>query len=96
MSAHRVADIAPTLPAATPWMLAAVTALAARTVLVLWPHDSALPAAILTGVATYLVTVRISGALPRSDLEWLGRITDKLPAFFRRFADLTLGFISSH
>lgn len=78
------------------FLCAAATAVAARAVLVFWPHDTALFAAILAGVVTYLITVRLSGALPRSDLEWLGRITDKLPTVFRRFADMTLGLISTH
>lgn len=78
------------------FLCAVVTALAARLVLTLWPQEPALFVAILTGVATYLVMVRVSGAMPQSDLEWLRRITDKLPSVFRRFAYMTLGFISSH
>lgn len=77
-------------------LCAVVTALAARLVLVLWPQPPFLFVAILTGVVTYLVMVRVSGAMPQSDLEWLGRITDKLPAVVKRFAYMTLGFISSH
>lgn len=78
------------------FLCAIVTALAARSVLLLWPQEPALFVAILTGVVTYLVMVRVSGAMPQSDLEWVGRIMDKLPAFVRRFAYMTLGFISSH
>jgi O-antigen/teichoic acid export membrane protein len=74
-------------------LLAAALICAASAIIVLHvvPGIAGLAAAILAGIAVYVLAVRLLAALPQSDIDWLVRAsTTLLPDSLHRFSDAAL------
>jgi len=76
-------------------MSASACALAARIVLIAIPGVKGLAPAILVAAIVYVAAVRVTGALPRRDIEKLRAATRHLPGSFADVADRCLLMIAS-